>query len=299
MHSGDSLVGPAEAWHESCLPLGGEGCPEVAEFAVVEFAAALGRSTESGRRYLARAVEGCYRLPRCWARAGGRSSCRRGGSASSPNAPCASPRRRRGSSTPTSPRWPTRSGRAAGPAGRGGQGPVRPRPDRGRTTAAAETRHLDVDLAQVASTGTVHVEGDLDLADAFDLDAAVAADAHAQLPSAPPSPWTSAAPSRPATWPAASCTLDLRPATDQPRPRCRPAGRAARPPRATPRSAAPAGWPGSRRSPVRSPPSRSGCGAATPTRQVTVNRSSTWPSTSRSMSYEASDRLKAQTTCAT
>jgi hypothetical protein len=35
---------------------------------VVEFAAALGRSTESGRRYLAQAVEGHYRLHRCWAR---------------------------------------------------------------------------------------------------------------------------------------------------------------------------------------------------------------------------------------
>ena len=68
MHSGDSVVGPADGWHESCLPLGGQGCPEVAEFAVVEFAAALGRSTESGRRYLSHAVEGCYRLPRCWAR---------------------------------------------------------------------------------------------------------------------------------------------------------------------------------------------------------------------------------------
>ncbi len=40
----------------------------MAEFAVVEFAAALGRSTESGRRYLSHAVEGFYRLPRCWAR---------------------------------------------------------------------------------------------------------------------------------------------------------------------------------------------------------------------------------------
>ena len=70
MHSGDSLVGPVDEWHESGLPLGGEGCPEVAEFAVMEFAAAMGRSTESGRRYLSHAVEGHYRLPRCWARLG-------------------------------------------------------------------------------------------------------------------------------------------------------------------------------------------------------------------------------------
>ncbi len=68
MHSTASLVGPADGWHESCLPLGGEGCPEVAEFAVVEFAASLGKSTEAGRRYLSHAVEGCYRLTRCWAR---------------------------------------------------------------------------------------------------------------------------------------------------------------------------------------------------------------------------------------
>src|SRR3954452_18251052 len=68
LHSTDSLVGPADAWHESALPLGGEGCPEVAEFAVIELAAALGRSPESGRRYLAHAVEAFYRLHRCWRR---------------------------------------------------------------------------------------------------------------------------------------------------------------------------------------------------------------------------------------
>lgn len=58
MHSAASLVGPADSWHEA------------AEFAVVELAAALGRSTESGRRYLSRAVEAFYRLRRCWARLG-------------------------------------------------------------------------------------------------------------------------------------------------------------------------------------------------------------------------------------
>src|SRR6188472_4590469 len=68
MHSSESLVGPVDEWHESALPLGGQGCPEVAEFAIVEFAAALGRSTESGRRYLSTAVEGFYRLTSCWAR---------------------------------------------------------------------------------------------------------------------------------------------------------------------------------------------------------------------------------------
>src|SRR3954465_4191309 len=68
MCSGESLVGPADGWHESCLPLGGEGCPEVAEFALTEFAAAMGKPTGAGRRDLSRAVEGHYRLQRCWAR---------------------------------------------------------------------------------------------------------------------------------------------------------------------------------------------------------------------------------------
>ena len=54
MHSTASLVGPTETWHEQALPLGGEGCPEVAEFAVTEFAAALGKSTQAGRIYLAK-----------------------------------------------------------------------------------------------------------------------------------------------------------------------------------------------------------------------------------------------------
>jgi len=30
MHSKESLVGPVDEWHEHALPLGGEGCPEVA-----------------------------------------------------------------------------------------------------------------------------------------------------------------------------------------------------------------------------------------------------------------------------
>ena len=43
--------------------------------------------------------------------------------------------------------------------------------------AAAETRHFDINLAQAAVAGTVRVDGELDLADALDLEAAVAADA--------------------------------------------------------------------------------------------------------------------------
>ena len=50
------------------LDLAGAGAPEVSEFAVVELAAALGRSTDSGRRLVGDAVEAKHRLPRVWAR---------------------------------------------------------------------------------------------------------------------------------------------------------------------------------------------------------------------------------------
>ena len=47
--------------------------------------------------------------------------------------------------------------------------------------AAAEAGHFDIALADVGVNGRVRVDGDVDLADALDLEAAVAADAHQQL----------------------------------------------------------------------------------------------------------------------
>ena len=47
--------------------------------------------------------------------------------------------------------------------------------------AAAEAGHFDIALAEVGVNGRVRVDGELDLADALDLEAAVAADAHHQL----------------------------------------------------------------------------------------------------------------------
>ena len=53
---------------DTMLELAGPGAPEVSEFAVVELAAALGRSTDSGRALLSDAVEAKHRLPKIWAR---------------------------------------------------------------------------------------------------------------------------------------------------------------------------------------------------------------------------------------
>ena len=73
--------------------------------------------------------------------------------------------------------------RAAGPADRGGHGPVRPR-GRPRPTrlAAAEARHFDIAPGRRRRRrDRVRIDGELDLADALDLEAAIAADAHHQL----------------------------------------------------------------------------------------------------------------------
>ena len=181
MHSRESLVGPVDEWHEKALPLGGEGCPEVAEFAVVEFAAALGKSTESGRRYLAQVVEGRYRLWRCWARllAGQLPAWKIGQIAD----------RTMGLSPDAAAFVDAHVAAVAHKIGLAQltrlieEAIARFDPEKAEADrlAAADSRRMDVDLAQVSAAGTVHTEGELDLADALDFDAALAADAHQQL----------------------------------------------------------------------------------------------------------------------
>ena len=39
------------------MPVAGEGAPLVAEFAITEFAAAIGVSTDAGKRYVGHALE--------------------------------------------------------------------------------------------------------------------------------------------------------------------------------------------------------------------------------------------------
>jgi HNH endonuclease len=53
---------------ENPLAVAGPGAPWVAEFAVAEFAAALAMSTAAGKTFLGHAVELRHRLPRTWAR---------------------------------------------------------------------------------------------------------------------------------------------------------------------------------------------------------------------------------------
>jgi len=64
--------GDAATLTERCLdtglPVAGPGAPLVSDFAVMELSALLGRSLDSGRNYVGQVVELAYRLPRLWAR---------------------------------------------------------------------------------------------------------------------------------------------------------------------------------------------------------------------------------------
>src|SRR5262245_43692157 len=61
MHPADAIHEPATFVLKGCgqtdLALAGPGAPTVAEYAVAEFAAALGLSTEAGKHYLGECLE--------------------------------------------------------------------------------------------------------------------------------------------------------------------------------------------------------------------------------------------------
>ncbi|WP_292604198.1 HNH endonuclease signature motif containing protein [Nocardioides sp. REDSEA-S30_B4] len=69
-HPADRLD-PAESGkpgREKATLYGGEGTPQVTEFAAAEFGARMGRGTHAGRRHIAAALDLKLRLPRTWAR---------------------------------------------------------------------------------------------------------------------------------------------------------------------------------------------------------------------------------------
>jgi len=64
----EPVAGDEAAWfvQGEFLPIAGEGAPRVAEFAVAEFAAAIGLTTDSGKVLVGRSVEIAHRLPKLW-----------------------------------------------------------------------------------------------------------------------------------------------------------------------------------------------------------------------------------------
>lgn len=156
------------------LLLAGPGAPLVTEFCIAEFAAAIGRSTDSGRAVIAAGVELKYRLPRTWARVvcGDLQVWRA--------------RRIADATLLLSPEAAAFvDTQVAAFAHRIGiaalerlvaEAIARFMPDTARENAekASDGRQVTFHHDQVTFDGTTFVEGELDLADALDLDAALA-----------------------------------------------------------------------------------------------------------------------------
>ncbi|HEX2893826.1 MAG TPA: HNH endonuclease, partial [Marmoricola sp.] len=75
LHTVDDLDDAATWWsgtrvmgQDTGIPIAGEGAPLVSEFAVLEFATALGMTADAGRNLVGLALELAHRLPRVWAR---------------------------------------------------------------------------------------------------------------------------------------------------------------------------------------------------------------------------------------
>jgi len=163
---------------EGELAIAGPGAPLVAEFCVADLALALGMSTDAGRTYLGDAIELRYRLPKLWAvTVSGRVpvwKARRIAQATKPLCRDAAGYVDRHLAHHAQRCSFAQIDRAVADALR----LFDPAEAEKRRRQAADARHFDVDLQQVSFDGTVHVDGDLDLADALALNDAITAGAH-------------------------------------------------------------------------------------------------------------------------
>jgi hypothetical protein len=173
----DAATWPGGHGQDTGIPIAGPGAPLVSEFAVAEFATALGLSAGSGRNLLAQALELSYRLPKLWARV-----------QAGQLAPWRARRIAEETLTLTAEAAGWVDGQVAPYAHKTGPAQTqrlvetaiaRFMPDYAaeRRDRAAEQRYFTIDHDQVSFAGTSRVHGELDLADALDLDKAVAATA--------------------------------------------------------------------------------------------------------------------------
>lgn len=179
VHQVDDLYASA-TWGDSPVPLAGPGAPMVSEFAVIEIAAALGRSRESGRHLVAHALELKFRLPQLWDRIQTGSLQAWRARRIAEETICLSV---------DAAEYVDRQ--VAKFAHRVSQAETQrlvdaaiaefmPEFAQKRRDAAADGRHFTIDHQQVSFNGTSYLHGELDLRDALDLEDAIRASA-AQL----------------------------------------------------------------------------------------------------------------------
>ena len=281
MHSVDSIHDAATLWaprlgfEEEAAPVGRAGCPVGGGVLVAESAAAIGMPTEVGRLFLGEALELRYRLPRVWKRA------------VSGDLPAWRARRIARETICLSAEAAGHVDRHVGPVAHK-IGPVQterlveeaiarfmPAEAEEIRRRAADGLHFAVDHDQVSLAGTALVHGELDLADALDLDQAVGARAARYKELGCPKSLDVRRAMAVGELARRQLALEITPDHGGPRPAKRRAGRRSRPqgsrwcststctrPPSTARAIRSAG---SRTLGPWSPPSRSATGAATPT----------------------------------
>src|SRR4051794_9712101 len=162
------------------IPIAGEGAPMIAEFSVAEFATALGMTAESGRNLLAQAIELAHRLPRVWARVRSAQLAPWRARRIAEQTLCLSPDAASFVDAQVAPFahkiGPAQTERLVEEA----IARFMPQFAAERRDRTADQRHFSIDHQQVSFAGTSRVDGELNLADALDLDAAITAGA-AQL----------------------------------------------------------------------------------------------------------------------
>jgi hypothetical protein len=180
VHSAASFTVPGSQHEE---PIAGEGAPLVAEFCVAELGTTLGITTTAAKKLIGHALELRHRLPRLWDQV---------------HAGAVPAWRARAVADTTIHSSPALTAEAAGfvdsqvaaVAGRIGQAQLdrlvaetikrydlataHPSKDPEDGWQHVDPRHVTVNKDDVHYAGTLHLEADLDLADALDLDRAVA-----------------------------------------------------------------------------------------------------------------------------
>ncbi|MDQ4052722.1 MAG: HNH endonuclease [Actinomycetota bacterium] len=162
-----------QAYGDRGLPLAGAGAPLVSEFQAMEYAAALGMSTDAGKSYIGRILELRYRLPKLWARVcDGKLPVGRAGRIADQTMalPMAGAAYADQHLSPVahSCSWAQVERLVT-------EALVRfdPEAAEAKRREAAESRHCDVHLEQVSYDGTVRIDGELDLDDALAFEEAI------------------------------------------------------------------------------------------------------------------------------
>jgi hypothetical protein len=184
LHVVDDLDDAATWWtgtktmgQDTGIPIAGDGCPLVAESAVVEFATAIGLPHQAGRRLLGQALELAHRLPKTWARVqAGSLPAWRGRRIAEATTDL----------TAEAAAWV--DAQVAPYAHRTGPAQTErlieaaiaqymPGYAAERRERAAEQRHVTVEHDQISFAGTVRLDAEVDLPDALDFEDAVQAGA--------------------------------------------------------------------------------------------------------------------------